>query len=252
MSKQPLVSIITPLGKDHSTIERCIEMFKSQTYKNIEMIIVPDNISKKEREQNRVFADPYSGIRVMSMPEGSSQSIGAKLNVAIKSLASGEIILRMDADDIYSKFWIQKSVDALIKSEADLVGLSSAFFLNSIPEANISDLWEWNYMPGPGIQLKVCGATMCFWKDTWEKHKFADTSEGEDGMFCDAVKNVAENNARGRNDFTAVIHGNNTCSHKQLIYMRQLQAEEQAYHLTKRLGEGVSVGDMIRKGGYKI
>lgn len=184
---------------------------------------------------------------LLDIPGVPKESIGAKLNKLIGG-TDADIILRIDSDDVYGPEYVEGMVNGLIESKADLVGLSSAYFLNSVPEADVSDLYEYNYVPvRPGV-VKVCGATMCFWRKTWEQNKFEDVSEGEDRMFCEAVqktgKIVALNHLREQ--FVAVLNGENTCSHKQLPFMRKLTERE---HEMKRAN---SIGTILKDYGYEI
>lgn len=184
---------------------------------------------------------------LMDIPGVPLESIGEKLNTLIKSI-DADIILRVDSDDLYGPEYVEGMVNGLIESKADLVGLSSAYFLNSVPEADVSDLYEYNYVPVRQGVVKVCGATMCFWKKTWEKNKFEDVSEGEDRMFCEAVqktgKVVALNHLREQ--FVAILNGQNTCSHKQLPFMRKLTERE---HEMKR---DSTIGAILNSYGYEI
>lgn len=184
---------------------------------------------------------------LMDIPGMPKESIGEKLNILIGSI-DADIILRVDSDDLYGPAYVEGMVNGLIESSADLVGLSSAYFLNSVPDADVSDLYEYNYVPvRPGV-VKVCGATMCFWKKTWEQHKFEDVSEGEDRMFCEAVQKTGKIVALNelREQFAAILNGENTCSHRQLPLMRKLTERE---HEMKR---ATSIGSILNNYGYEI
>lgn len=175
----PLVSIITPVTLDREQmLYNCIKSFNAQDYINKEHIIIYDEL----------------------------MSIGNKRNKGC-NISTGNIIIHFDSDDYYAPDWITKSVEALINSKADCVGLSSGYFFK-IPYKVI------RYDYPKGCQPYVLGATMCYWRKTWERNPFQDTNRGEDTLFCaNAGKVVAHDHING---FMAMLHGGNTSSHLQI------------------------------------
>lgn len=193
------VSVIVPITLDREKyVERIKTIFNQQDYPNKELIWIP----------------------------GEKETIGEKRNFGCM-VSNGSIILHCDSDDIYSSSWITRSVNALIDSGAELTGLDTAFFLNSIPEAEISDLYRYQYT---GPDPMVIGATMCYYKKTWERVKFEHISKGEDHIFCKEVKNIASHDYT--DGFAAVLHGGNTASQDQMIYMRKSTKNERNEHLS--------------------
>jgi hypothetical protein len=202
------VSVIIPVHPDRLRFwNRIYDLYNSQDYPEKELI-----------------------------PVFGNGSIGEKLNQGC-ARATGSIILRMDDDDLYSPYWISRSVSALISSECDVTGLSSAFFCNHISEM---DMWD-IYQHVGGGRPKVCGATMAFWKSTWESIPFREISRGEDTIFCmeDTRKVCPHTYIDG---FLAMLHGGNTCSHEQLIHMRKLSNDQR-----KALIDMGSIGKVFGK-----
>jgi glycosyltransferase involved in cell wall biosynthesis len=240
------VSVIIPVGQDHSNVDRCIRMFREQTWPKKQLIMVFDDDDWKLFKHKETSNIVIEGLYAFQTP-----TIGRKLNFGCLK-ATGEVIVRMDSDDLYGTLWIESSVLSLIETKADLVGLSNAYFLNSIPEASINDIYEYTYMEVPGKSFKVCGATMCFYKKVWAKHQFENTSFGEDRLFCEAVGvGIATHNV-DKEQFLSIIHGGNTCSHKQLPYMRKLTEREQEMLLRVKIGESLTFGDMGRNAGFEL
>lgn len=197
----PKVTIITPTANRPLMLKRCIAQFEAQDYSGeTEMYIIGSNV-KDYRD-----IGSYQNVTHRTIPNGT---IPDKLNYACEQ-ATGEIILRFDDDDYYAPDWITKSVQFLIESKADLTGLNHAYFYR--PN---NALFEYHYT---GEQPYILGATMCFWKKTWEnsKRKFYSISKikgkptGEDKNFC--VNNglvLPHNYTKG---FMAMLHGGNTSS----------------------------------------
>lgn len=193
------VSVITPTASGRAQqLKNCIRQFLSQDYADKEMIIVgaPGDCLAWEY--------PEYGKSVFWIDDIGNEPIGTRRNAACQ-LASGDIIVHMDDDDIYAPDWISRSVDALQQSTGNITGLSSAYF--QTPD----HLYLYEYPAN--AQPYVCEATMCYWRSFWDAHPFPDIRAGEGLYFCGAGRLKPHNYIDG---FTAIIHGSNTASHKQL------------------------------------
>lgn len=167
-------------------------------------VITPTTHSRKawnDRVPKIIEAQDYPDIEWLVCYD--DVPIGMKRN-SLVAAATGDIICHVDSDDYYSPDWITKSVEALVNSNAELTGLSSAYF------AKNGKLLDYTYT---GKMPYVCGATMCYWRSTWEKRKFKDINSGEDTMFCEGRKVFAHDYKTG---FLANLHDNNTASGKNM------------------------------------
>lgn len=193
--QHPKVSVITPVyGRAHM-IERLIDMYNGQDYPNIELIIFE---SGKSAPSHASMHHNISHICTTDKP-----SVGIARNKAI-AWASGDIIVHMDSDDYYAPNWVTTSVNALLESEADLVGLKDAYFY----KPKTDQLWFYTNRD-PNRQHTILGATMCYYKRVWEQSKFKHTKCGEDTYFCDDIKgNIAIHDYH--DGFMAMRHDNNT------------------------------------------
>lgn len=125
-------------------------------------------------------------------------SVGFKRNYLCDN-AKGDIIIHADSDDIYAPDWITKSVEHLINTKSDLAGLSHANFTDGV------NSWRYTYR---WAQPYILGATMCYWRKTWERNKFPDKNVGEDASFCANAGIITPHYYI--DGFTATIHPNNT------------------------------------------
>lgn len=169
-----------------------IEIYKSQDYPNKELLILMDS------EGYTKDTDIEHNVYQWGLPKLTT---GAKRN-HLCEFAKGDIIVHMDSDDFYAPDWITYSVNALLNSKADLVGLDTAIFRN----LNTNQRFQYIYKTG---QVFILGATMCYWRKTWERSKFPDKIQGEDAEFC-ATSGVAMPHGY-INGFEASIHPKNTC-----------------------------------------
>lgn len=107
--EEPLVSVIVPTYNSSKTIGQCLESVRSQTYKNIE-IIVCDNFSDDDTVD---IAKRYAARILFKGRERAAQkNFGAKH-------ANGDILYFIDSDFVLEQDTIQKCVQSV--GEADAV-----------------------------------------------------------------------------------------------------------------------------------
>ena len=119
--KDALVSVVIPTHGRLDTLGRAIESAKSQTYKNIEIIVVDDNSDDlKLRERISKLVKGYGDLRLILNREvmGGSNS----RNHGIKE-AKGEFIAFLDDDDEFLPEKIEKQYALYKKLQGKKVGM---------------------------------------------------------------------------------------------------------------------------------
>jgi len=116
----PFISVIIPCYNEEHFIGPCLDSVLKNDYPKDKMeVLVIDGMSKdKTREILKEYNKEHSFIKILDNPKKLCP-IG--LNVGIKN-AKGEIIVRLDAHNIYDKEYISKSVKYLHEHNADNVG----------------------------------------------------------------------------------------------------------------------------------
>lgn len=112
MNKEPLVSIIVPAYNTGKYIERCLNSITSQSYQNLEIIVVDDGstdntgeiIDKCQKKDARIIS-----VRKNNGGQGSARNTGLRL-------CKGDLIGFMDSDDEYAEGAIAEFVEAAKKS----------------------------------------------------------------------------------------------------------------------------------------
>lgn len=173
-------------------LPQAIQLFKNQDYPNKELLILMDveGHTKDTDMENHVYQWGIPGMNV-----------GQKRN-HLCQMARGEIIVHLDSDDIYAKDWISHSVNTLLNSKADLTGLDTGIFRN----VQTGQRWQYIFKPG---QPFILGATMAYWRKTWQRSPFPEIKAGEDGHFTvNAGLALPHGYVSG---FEATIHPKNTC-----------------------------------------
>ncbi|MEE1239491.1 MAG: glycosyltransferase [Acutalibacteraceae bacterium] len=113
---KPLISVIVPVYKVEQYLERCIRSIISQTYQNLEIILVDDGSPDKCGEICEAFAQNDSRIRVYHKENGGlsyARNFGAER-------ACGEYITFIDSDDYIAPNYIEYLLTLLKKYNADI------------------------------------------------------------------------------------------------------------------------------------
>ncbi|MBE9186705.1 glycosyltransferase family 2 protein [Microcoleus sp. LEGE 07076] len=109
----PLVSVIIPAYNAEEFIAKTLESVLSQTYQNIEILVVNDGSTDTTPEIVKSFAQKDSRIILLQQ---SNTGVAAARNRAIEK-AKGEYIAPIDADDIWYPQNLEKQIECFIKSE---------------------------------------------------------------------------------------------------------------------------------------
>ena len=105
----PLVSVVVTTKNEEKNIESCLQSVRSQTFKNIELIVV-DNFSEDKTAE---LAKKYTAEVYFKGNERSEQR-----NYGVQ-VAHGKYVLYLDADMILSANLIAECVDACERNSAD-------------------------------------------------------------------------------------------------------------------------------------
>lgn len=210
------VSIITPTLRRPEFLRNAIAQYNAQDYPDKELILVIDKEDFWTVEWLEKNMKYQSDIVVFTCP--GICRVGMKRNNGVM-IATGDIIVHMDDDDIYADDWVSKSVEALQKCRGNVTGLSRAFF----KKGDEWYLWEWPVEKnGILTQPYVCEATMCYYREHASLNPFPNVIEGEGREFCGKSTVRAHDYISG---FTAIVHGGNICSDKAIPLMKPVTPE---------------------------
>lgn len=127
----PLVSAIVPAYNAEKFIERTLKSVLSQTYKNIEVLVVDDGSQDRTAEIVKSIASQDQRVLLLQQP---NSGVAAARNLAIQK-SKGEFIAPIDADDIWYPQNLEKLVQRSIESDAS-VGLVYSWSID-INEADL-------------------------------------------------------------------------------------------------------------------
>lgn len=114
----PLVSIIVPIYNVEQYIMRCLKSLLSQTYENIEIILVDDGSTDNCGELCDIIHKKYPDKIIVVHKQNGGLSDAR--NIGLK-IAKGSYIAFVDSDDFISNKMIEIMVSNLQKYNVDMV-----------------------------------------------------------------------------------------------------------------------------------
>lgn len=129
---EDLISVVmSTYNEPIDVLDKSVNSILSQTYKNIEFIIVNDNPSRKDLG-NYLEKISNQNTCVRYIKNDTNLGLVNSLNTALSN-AKGKYVARMDADDVSDSKRLENQLRYLIDNELDVVG-SSVFLINENDE----------------------------------------------------------------------------------------------------------------------
>lgn len=160
------VTIGIPMYNAADFIQRTMESALSQTYDNIEFLVVDDGSTDNSVQKLNTIKDSHprgGNIRLITLPDNQGPSYARNL---IIEKAQGDYLYFMDSDDVIRKDTIDLMMRYVRQEQADIVfgslekiGLSGERTLVQYPELHFSkgDEIPWySYRKYAGIQASAC------------------------------------------------------------------------------------------------
>lgn len=120
MNNLKFVSIIIPCRNERNFINACLDSIIAQDYskEKIEVFVVDGMSDDGTKEIVKEYIDRYQFINIL---DNSKKIVPTALNIGIQN-ARGDIIIRIDAHNIYEKDYVSKCVKYLQEYDVDNVG----------------------------------------------------------------------------------------------------------------------------------
>lgn len=119
---EKLISIIIPIYGTKDYLERCLNSVISQTYKNLEIILVNDIQTSETKSICDKFKLLDNRIKVIDV---SSVEVGEARNIGIKH-STGEYLGFVDSDDYIREDMYEVLLKELVNSDADIADIGFA------------------------------------------------------------------------------------------------------------------------------
>lgn len=152
-----LVSIIVPLYNAESYIARSLDSVYSQTYQELEIIVVDDGSRDSGPDICKEYASRNGKLHLFIQ---ENRGPGTARNYGLQK-AQGEYVFFLDADDYIDTKTLEVTVAALKETNADLV---------IVEEMNVRENNECSPNPHPGIPLELCKESTDYYFCTKEQY----------------------------------------------------------------------------------
>lgn len=179
METNGTVSIIIPVHNNEKYVEKCIESVCSQSYQNLEIILVDDGSTDSSAQICDDFARKDTRIVVVHQENGG---VSKARNVGIEK-ATGQYLTFIDGDDHIGSDYILEFVKCMQETGAQMVicGMKKITVGGSIVEEIVPGKYiryeheEWCY--------RICTVACHFYqKHLWDQYevRFQEGERGED------------------------------------------------------------------------
>lgn len=192
-----LVSIIVPVYNVEQYLGKCIRSILSQTYKNLEIILVDDGSTDGSGAICDTFAEEYVQVKVIHQ---NNRGQGSARNKALE-IAQGDYYAFVDSDDWIDKDFLERMVEYAAPDTVVCCGYNCIFHNKSI-SCNLDKIVECNTIEFIDLLLDLglkCSNTgesnpigHYLWNKLWPKKVFVnnkfDNIKYEDVyIFCDLI-----------------------------------------------------------------
>lgn len=104
-----LISIIIPVYNSNIHLRRCLDSVLSQSYENIEIILIDDGSTDTSPQICNEYSHKYDNIKVFHIPNGGA-SLARKYGM---EMAEGDYLAFVDSDDYIAPNYISAMYDTL-------------------------------------------------------------------------------------------------------------------------------------------
>ncbi|MFO1036297.1 MAG: glycosyltransferase [Geminicoccaceae bacterium] len=176
MPASPLVTALIATRRP-AFVPEILAMMRAQDHRPVEIVLVLHGIDPPPRVE--------AADKVMSAP--AAWSLGECLNAGIAE-SSGDIIAKIDDDDIYTPGYLSEAVTQLATGRAGVVG-KAEHLIYYVPSRELH-LWH----PGASHheQHYLPGGTLVFGRRLGLSPGFPPLSLGEDNVFCESCRAQGE------------------------------------------------------------
>lgn len=134
--REPMITVLLPVYDAQESVRRAIDSILSQSYREIELLVINDGSQDRSLDIIRSCDDPR--IRVIDLQKNGG--LIAALNLGIKA-ARGEFIARQDADDESFPMRLESQCQVLL-DEPNIVAVGAA--LRIVKKGNPSgEVWRY-------------------------------------------------------------------------------------------------------------
>ena len=233
----PLVSVVIPARNEARNIERCLRSVLSNDYPRFEVVVVNDGSTDATGDIARSIAATDNRARVIEtegLPEGWFGKQWACETGA--RATTGEIILFADADTVQSSDLITRSVNAMLRRNADLFSV--------LGRQELGTFWERLIQPQIFTIMSVrYGGTESITRSRFVKDKIANGQ-------CLFVRRSTYEEFGGHSLVKSHVADDMMLAQRYFARGRRVVLEEGIHQLSTRMY--TSLGELVRGWGKNV
>lgn len=115
-SETPLVSIIVPIYNAEIYLAGCLSSIASQTYQNIEVILINDGSTDNSYNVAKLFCEKNSNFKLVN--QANTGVAGARERGL--RLAQGEFVIHADSDDLMAERAIEYLYKSIVENSSNI------------------------------------------------------------------------------------------------------------------------------------
>lgn len=187
----PAISVIVPIYNGEQLIHKCIDSVLSQTFSDLELIIVDDGSTDNCPQICDEYAKKDSRVIVI---HGTNKGVSIARNIGLAA-ASGEYVAFCDGDDYFKENLLERTYSTAVEQNADVVSFNlqrmsdEATSMNEDP--NESDIIDLNKETRFDMLYKVVTWQTKGWQACRSIFR-RQIIEDHHIQFCDTCGNFAE------------------------------------------------------------
>ena len=175
----PSVSIMAATNRPEQ-LDHLVSQVARQTGVERQLLLITHGFTSPTATAERARELGVENVVVLEAP--GTWSLGTCLNAAVDR-ADGQVLSKMDDDDLYGAFYLHDLLRAREFAAADVVGKHAHYMHVAGSDAT---LLRFPWMEHRFTD-RVMGPTITAGREVFTAHPFADVSRGEDTGFLDAV-----------------------------------------------------------------
>lgn len=141
---QPLISVIVPVYNVEKYLTKCLDSILSQTYKNLEIILIDDGSTDKSGQMIDSYSKKYKNIKALHKRNGG---LSSARNTGIKH-AKGEWLVFIDSDDYIKNNFVARLFELASSNDADIATCSFESFSDDNSMLKKSPIWPTQALTG--------------------------------------------------------------------------------------------------------
>lgn len=139
MHSDDLISLIIPIYKVESYLDRCLESVVNQTYGNLEIILVDDGSPDYSGALADVWSEKDGRVRVIHKSNGG---VSSARNLGLQT-AEGKYVCLVDSDDYLDPLFVETLYSLLVNNKADIAAIGWQEVSETVPP--VHDIFDSSY-----------------------------------------------------------------------------------------------------------